>query len=78
MWNLILVRLETVLDRCTVCAKCTIGSEIILDTPEVSKVTRLKWKLDSVHLDIVLISRYDRCMACTEHTTRSRNRFGRT
>jgi hypothetical protein len=35
-WNLILVRLETVLvsvqDRCTVCAKRTIGSEIILDT----------------------------------------------
>jgi uncharacterized membrane protein len=30
------VHLETVLasvqDRCTVCAKCTIGSEIILDT----------------------------------------------
>ena len=36
MWNLILVRLETVLvsvqDRYTVCAKCTIGLEIILDT----------------------------------------------
>jgi hypothetical protein len=34
-WNLILVRLETVLvsvqDRCTVCTKRTIGSEIILD-----------------------------------------------
>jgi hypothetical protein len=30
--------LETVLvlaqDRCTVCVKCTIGSEIILDTPD--------------------------------------------
>ena len=38
MWNLILVRLETVLvlvhDRCTVCAKCTIGSEILLDAPD--------------------------------------------
>jgi hypothetical protein len=36
MWNLILVLLETVLvsvqDRCMICAKCTIGSEIILDT----------------------------------------------
>jgi hypothetical protein len=35
MWNLVLVRLEIVLvsvqDRCMVCAKCTIGSEIILD-----------------------------------------------
>ena len=31
-------RLETVLvsaqDRCTVCAECTIGSEIILDAPD--------------------------------------------
>jgi len=36
MWNLISVRLETVLlsvqDRCMVCAKRTIGSEIVLDT----------------------------------------------
>jgi hypothetical protein len=31
MWNLVLVRLETELARCTVCAECTIGSEIILD-----------------------------------------------
>jgi hypothetical protein len=34
-WNLVSVRLETVFvsvqDRCTVCAKHTIGSEIILD-----------------------------------------------
>ena len=32
------VRLEIVLiftqDRCTVCAECTIGSEIILDAPD--------------------------------------------
>jgi hypothetical protein len=38
LWNLILVRLETVFvsvqDRCTVCAKHTIGSEIVLDAPE--------------------------------------------
>jgi hypothetical protein len=37
MWNLVSVRVEAVLlsvqDRCTVCAKCTIGSEIILDAP---------------------------------------------
>jgi hypothetical protein len=35
MWNLVFVRLETVLvsvqDRCTVCAKRAIGSEIVLD-----------------------------------------------
>jgi hypothetical protein len=38
MWNLVLVHLEIVLvlvqDRCMVCAKHTIGSEIILDAPD--------------------------------------------
>jgi hypothetical protein len=38
MWHLVSVRLEIVLvlvqDRCAVCAKCTIGSEIVLDTPD--------------------------------------------
>jgi hypothetical protein len=36
-WKLISVHLEIVLilteDRCTVCAECTIGSEIVLDVP---------------------------------------------
>jgi hypothetical protein len=40
MWNLTPFFLETVLlsvqDRCTICAKRTIGSEIILDTPDGS------------------------------------------
>ena len=39
LWNLISVRLEMVLvsvqDRCMVCAKRTIGPEIILDAPMV-------------------------------------------
>jgi hypothetical protein len=39
MWNLVLVHLKTVVvsvqDRCTVCAKSTIGSEIVLDAPMV-------------------------------------------
>jgi hypothetical protein len=38
MWNFILVRLETLLvlaqDNCSVCAKHTIGLEIILDAPD--------------------------------------------
>jgi hypothetical protein len=38
MWNLTSVCLDILLqsvpDRCTVCAKCTIGSKIILDTPD--------------------------------------------
>ena len=72
MWNLVLVHLETVLvlvqDRCTVCAKRTIGSEIVLDAPDGTQVTRHKWKLDSVYLEIVLILTQDRCMVCAEHT----------
>jgi hypothetical protein len=39
-WNLVLVCLEIVLiltqDRCTVCAKRTIGSKIVLDAPNGS------------------------------------------
>ena len=37
MWNLTYLRLETLLvsvqNRCMVCARCTIGLQIILDTP---------------------------------------------
>jgi hypothetical protein len=40
MWNLTSFFLETVLpsvqDKCTICAKHTISSEIILDTPDGS------------------------------------------
>jgi hypothetical protein len=35
-------------------------------------VTRLKWKLDSVHLVIVLILMQDRCTVCTEYTIGSK------
>jgi hypothetical protein len=31
-------------------------------------VTRLKWNLDFVHLEIVLILTQDRCMLCAERT----------
>ena len=101
-------------DRRTVCAKRTIGSEIVLDAPDgtpgdkaqvearfgmfgdcanldarlvhslprrfhrlrnrfgctqwYSKVTRLKWKLNSVYLEIVLILTQDRYMVCAKHT----------
>jgi hypothetical protein len=40
MWNLVPVHLETVLlsveDRCTVCAKRTLGSKIVLETPDAT------------------------------------------
>jgi hypothetical protein len=55
--------------RCTVCTKYTIALEIILDAPDgTSKVMRLKWKLVSVRLDIVLILIQDRCTVCAERT----------
>jgi hypothetical protein len=37
MWNLVSIRLEmlvSVQNRCTVCTKRTVGSEIILDAPD--------------------------------------------
>ena len=38
LWNIVSICLEIVLvlvqDRCTVCAKCTIGLEIVLDAPD--------------------------------------------
>jgi hypothetical protein len=38
LWNIVSVHLEIVLvseqDRCTVCTKRTMGSEIVLDTPD--------------------------------------------
>ena len=69
MWNLISVRLTTVFDRCTVCAKHIIGVENRLGcTRWYSLVTRLKWKLDSVRLEILLILTQDRCSACVERT----------
>ena len=54
-------------DRCTVCAKRTIGSEIDLDIMMVN-VTRLKWMLDSFCLEIVLSLTQDRCTVCAERT----------
>jgi hypothetical protein len=57
----------SVQDRCTDYAKRTIGSEIVLDANRgYSKVMRLKWKLVSVYLEIVLNFTQDRCTVCTE------------
>jgi len=36
------------------------------------KVTRLKWKLDSVYLEIVLILTQDKCTVCAERTIGSK------
>ena len=65
MWNLVLVRLQTVLvpvqDKCTVCAKRTIGLEFILDKMMVLLRVEVKWMLVLVYLEIVLILTQDRC-----------------
>jgi hypothetical protein len=58
-------------DRCTVCTKRTIGSELFSNTGWYSYVTTFKWKHVSVHLEIVLILIQDRCMVCTERTVGS-------
>jgi hypothetical protein len=44
-------------DRCMVCAECTIGLEIILDTPDGTPRLRwIMWNLISVCLETVLVS----------------------
>ena len=50
-------------DRCTVCAKRTIGSEIVLDAPDGTHRCR-----GSVNLEIVRILTQDRCPVCAERT----------
>ena len=65
-WNLILVHLDIVLvlvqDWCTVCAKRTIGSEIILDTPDGTPTGRGSSVCFLVLLMIVLILMQDRAL----------------
>jgi hypothetical protein len=79
-WELVMVRLELVLnlmqERCTVCAKHTIGSEIILDTPngtpgdDAQVEARFGTFGDSANLD----TRYVHGLRRTYH--RLRNQFG--
>jgi hypothetical protein len=56
-------------DRSTVCAKRTIGLEIILDTPDGTP--RLRGSIGSSfrpRLEIVLILTQHRCTVCAERT----------
>jgi hypothetical protein len=73
MWNLVLVRLETVL----VC-QCKIGTHLrqtyqrlrnhFRRTQWYSEVMRPMWKLVLVRLEILLVLTQDRCMFCAEYT----------
>jgi hypothetical protein len=72
MSNLVSVHLETVLlsvqDRCTVCAKRTIGSGIISDHSMVLLGDEAQVEAHLVYLEIVLILTRDRCTVCVERT----------
>jgi hypothetical protein len=60
-------------DRVTVCTKHTIGSEIILDTPDGTPSYDVQQKLILVCLEIVLILTQDRCTVCAKCTIASKN-----
>jgi hypothetical protein len=62
----------SVQDRCMVCVRHTIGLEIFLDAPDGYLVTRLRWKLVSVLLEIVLILTQYRCTVCIKRTMGSK------
>jgi hypothetical protein len=82
MWNLVLVRLETVLvsvqDECMVCDKRTVGSKIILDAPDgtLGDIGHVKSRFDP--FGDVLVSMQVGCTVCAKRTIDSENRFGRT
>jgi hypothetical protein len=65
----------SVQDRCPVCAKRTIGSEIILDAPNgtLGDVGHLKSRFD-LFVD-VLVSVQVGCTVCAKQTIASENRF---
>ena len=70
MWNLGSLRLETVSvsvqDWCMVCARRTIGLEIVLDAPNGTLGNEAQVKARSVW--IVLILTQDRRTVCVERT----------
>ena len=81
-WNFVSIRLEilfiSVQDRCTVFAKRTIGSEIILDAP--NETPKFVGHVESCYYlfggSVSFIARYVHDLRQTYH--RLRNHFGRT
>ena len=72
-WKLVSVRLEIVLiltqDRCTVCAKRTIDSEIVLDAADGKLLGDLGHvESCSVQLEMVSVFVQDRCTVSTKRT----------
>ena len=72
MWNLASFCLETVLvsvqNRCMVCARRNIGSEIVLDALMVPLGDEAQVEACFGLSDIVLILMQDRCTVCTKRT----------
>ena len=60
--------LVSVQDRCTVCAKRTIGLDSVINAPMVLLGDEAQWKLISVRVEIVLIFTQDTCVVCAERT----------
>jgi hypothetical protein len=79
MWNLVSVRLETVLvsvqDWCTVCAEHTIGSKIISDEPfgTLGDVGHAKSRFDP--FGDVLVSVHVGCTVCAKRIIGLENIF---
>ena len=72
MWNLTSFRLKTELvsmqDRCMVCARCTIGSKIVLTHPMVPLGDEAQVEACFGPFGQVLILMQDRSTVCVEHT----------
>ena len=70
--NLVSIRLEMVLvslqDRSTVCAKRTIGSEIVLDAPDGTIGDGAQVEARFGPFGDIANPNEDRCMVCAEHT----------
>ena len=60
--------LISIQDRCTVCTERTIGLEIVGMHMMALLADVFKWRLISVHLEIVLTSTQDRCTVCARYT----------
>ena len=71
MWSLTSFCFETVLvsvqDRCMVCARRTIGSEIVLTHSMVPLGDEAQVEARLVCLEVVLMLMQDRCTVCVEH-----------
>jgi hypothetical protein len=76
LWNLSSFRLEIVLvsvqDRCMVCARRTVGLEIVLDAPDGTTRYEAQVEAHFILSEIVLILTQHRCTVCDDHNIGSK------